>query len=42
MKVKEVSNLNRYMCHEIRNESDTITHANFLRNLKTSKLETFF
>ena len=31
------------MCHEIGNELDTIIiHAHFLRNLKTSKLKTFF
>ena len=42
MKVKKVSNLNRYICHEIRDELDTfIIHVHFLRNLKTSKLKTF-
>ena len=42
MKIKKVSNLNRYICHEIRNELDTfIIHVHFLRNLKISKLKTF-
>ena len=43
MKVKKVSNLNRYMCHEIRNEIDIIiVHAHFSRNLKTPSLKTSF
>ena len=38
MKVKKVSNLNRKMCHEIRNELDIISvHAHFSRNRKSCK-----
>ena len=43
MEVKKVSNLNRCMCHKVRNELDIIiVHAHFLRNLKTSNLKTTF
>ena len=43
MKVIKVSNLNRYMSHEIRNELDIIIiHTQFSRNLKKLKLKTFF